>query len=117
MGVTLDFSALDAIRGNKKTQLEGLIKINSGDRLYKCPWEETGAREPTEYQERVKGCFTQAYNFITGNAHPRTDADWARIVGSMSQYADPLTVELIYACINELEREYKAACGSNEVAE
>jgi len=44
MGVLLDFSALDAIRGNKQTQSDGFIQIDLGNKLFKCPWDEPDAQ-------------------------------------------------------------------------
>jgi len=80
------------------------------DPLYNsCPWDEPAGQPLSEYEKRINKAFTQAYSFLIGNKHARTDGDWERIAGSLSQYTDPLTVDLIVAAVKELEREYKDA--------
>jgi len=63
--------------------------------------------ELDEYTERIRQCFEAAFKFINVNKCARTYEDWERIVESLSQYIDPLIIDLIVAAVNEIEREYK----------
>jgi hypothetical protein len=59
-----------------------------------------------EYDRRIKRCFKAAFNFFEENKHPRSDSDWERIVASLTLYTDSLMIDLIGACVKELEIDY-----------
>ena len=61
----------------------------------------------TPYQERIRRCFSDTYNYLDTHKHVRTDDDWRRAVDALKLYTDPLTAGLLVAVVKELEREYK----------
>ena len=113
MKAAFDISIMNGLLKNTGQPEPKIWKeLKPNDPLYNtCPWEEMAAQALTPYQMRIRESFTQAYNFIMGNLQPRTDADWERIACSLTPYTDPLTVGLVMACMNEIEREYMTAKG------
>jgi len=84
--------------------------LSPGDPWYEESQIDTGEEVEiieTEYMKRIKQCFADAYRFLEKHKHPRTEADWERITGSLPRYKDPLTIGLVCGCVEELEREYK----------
>ena len=67
----------------------------------------------TPYQQYIRECFAQAYQFLDAFKHPRTGGDWDTISAECGKRADtyPLMVDLIAVALKELEREYNAAVG------
>ena len=72
-----------------------------------CPWGDEPASANIAYQKRIRQCFADAYTFLDDNKHIRDGEGWRRATEGMRRYKDPLTVELVLAAMNELEREYK----------
>jgi len=82
-------------------------EIQPGDLLYdKCPWGNED-KEAAAYQRRIRQCFTDAYRFLDTHKHAQTEEEWNVIAGSLAVYTDPLTVDLIVAALNEIERNTK----------
>ena len=112
MKPALDFSVLDALTNKKPPTFAPIEQLS-------LEWEQerqaaieksifSGSASTTnEYDWRIKKCFQEAYKFINDNKHPLADADWERIVGSLSPYTDPFTSALVVACIDEMERDYQ----------
>ena len=65
-------------------------------------------KNQTSYPQHIRQCFTDAFRFMEAHMQARTDADFKKVATSLSPYKDPLTVALIVACMNEIEREYQA---------
>ena len=71
----------------------------------------------TSYQERFRTCFADAYNFLDEHKQARSEMDFEKIVEDLKLFQDPLTVELIVAAVNEIEREYFEHTKGNTVIE
>lgn len=63
----------------------------------------------TQYQQRIRECFAQAFRFFDNHKHARTDADWERVTTDLAAFKDPPTVDLVISVVKELEREYNAS--------
>jgi|GEM_PF-5977566 len=59
------------------------------------------------YQQQIRSCFRQAYDFFDTHKHVRTKKDWENIARSLGKFDDEniFTRNLIVVVVKELERE------------